>query len=433
MRAVDLIYAKREGAALDPQAIHWLIKEYSQGRVPDYQLSAWLMAVFFQGLEGAELSALTDAMMRSGEIHDFSAVEGVKADKHSTGGVGDKVSLILAPVAAACGLIIPMVAGRGLGHTGGTIDKLEAIPGFRTNLSQAEMRRQLKRIGVVITGQTDRFVPADKRLYALRDVTGTVESIPLIAASIMSKKLAEGCQALVLDVKVGDGAFMKDLRGARTLARTMIDIGQAMGRKMTALLTDMSQPTGYAVGNANEVVESIEGLKGNWPEDLKQITFALTARMLIMGGLARDEREAHRQMSRAIESGAALEKFRQMVEAQGGDPRFIDDPRRLPLAPREAAIQAPRSGWLSELGTRQIGVAAAMLGAGRTTKEDKIDPGVGLWLHAKLGQRVEKGQPILIARYRKQPAWEAARPLLEEAFTIAEEPVRAPKLILGRM
>ena len=430
MRAVDLIYAKREGEALEPRAIEWLVAEYTRGHVPDYQMAAWLMAVFFRGMEPTELSAFTGAMMRSGEMFDFSSIDGCKVDKHSTGGVGDKVSLILAPLAAACGLIVPMVAGRGLGHTGGTIDKLEAIPGFNANLNCAKMKRQLKRIGVAIACQTGRFVPADKKLYALRDVTGTVESIPLISASIMSKKLAEGCEALVLDIKVGNGAFMKDRRSARALARAMIAIGKSMGRKMAALLTDMNQPTGRAIGNANEVYEAIECLKGRWPEDLKTITLALTARMLTLGGLAKTEAEADRQMERAIESGAALEKFSQMVEDQGGDPRVIDDPRRLPTAPKTLEITAPQGGWLSAYDTRQIGVAAAMLGAGRTTKEDKIDPGVGLWVHAKRGDRIEKGQPILTVRYRKSSAMESARPLLQEAFTVSEKPSRRPRLIL---
>ena len=433
MRAVDLIYAKRQGEALAPAAIEALIHACVKGTIPDYQLAAWLMAVFFRGLDERELSALTRAMMHSGEVFDLSAIPGVKADKHSTGGVGDKVSLILAPLAAACGLIVPMVAGRGLGHTGGTLDKLESIAGYNVQLNGAQLRRQLKKIGVAIVGQTDRFVPADKKLYALRDVTATVESIPLIAASIMSKKMAEGCEALLLDIKVGNGAFMKDLASARLLGRTMIGIGRALGRKVAALITDMNQPTGQAIGNANEVAESIAALQGRWPEDLKEITLALTARLLILAGQAKDEADAQGQMERAIASGAALDKFRALVEAQGGDPRLIDHPERLPLAPKEAVIAAPRAGTLAALDTRAIGVAAAILGAGRATRDAPIDPGVGVWLKARLGERVERGQPIFTVRYRKPGLWDQARPMLEGAITIGDKPGRKRKLILERL
>lgn len=433
MRAVDLIYAKRMGEALAPGSIRHLIHDYVAGGVPDYQMAAWLMAVYFQGLSGEELQALTEAMMRSGDIFDFSSVPAVKADKHSTGGVGDKVSLILAPLAAACGLAVPMIAGRGLGHTGGTIDKLEAIPGFRTRLTQSEIERLLGSVGAVIAAQTDQFVPADKKLYALRDVTATVESIPLIAASIMSKKLAEGADALILDVKVGDGAFMKDEPSARRLAETMIGIGRSMKRKVEALLTDMNQPTGWAVGNANEVIESIECLKGNWPADLKEVTLALTARMLIMGGVATSEAEARAMMERTLGSGAALEKFRQMIEAQGGEPRVIDDYGLLPTAPEEAVITAPRAGWVAGFRARQIGVAAAILGAGRRTKEDAIDPGVGVWAHAKIGDRVEKGQPVFTVRYRQASLWAEAEKMLMESLFISEEPTAPATLILAEL
>ncbi|HOE94947.1 MAG TPA: thymidine phosphorylase [Candidatus Sumerlaeota bacterium] len=433
MRAVDLIHAKRQGERLDAEAIRWLIGEYVRDRIPDYQLAAWLMAVFFRGLDGDELAALTDAMLRSGEIFDWSGIEGVKADKHSTGGVGDKVSLALAPLAAACGLIVPMVSGRGLGHTGGTLDKLEAIPGFKVNLTRAQMRRQLARLGVAMMGQTDRFVPADKRLYALRDVTATVESVPLIAASIMSKKLAEGAEVLVLDIKVGSGAFMKTTREARLLGRTMIDIGRKMNRRVAALLTDMNQPLGRAVGHSNEVCEAIELLRGGGPPDLKEVTWALTARMLTLAGLARDAAAARERLDAAVASGAALDRFRRLIEWQQGDPRVVDDARRLPWARREAVVPAPATGWLTRIDTRQIGLALAALGGGRRTKEDRIDYGVGIDVERRLGDRVERGEPLFRVHYRKQRDWETVRRMLTAAVTISEPRKRPPRLIMEEL
>ncbi len=433
MRAVDLIHAKRQGERLDAEAIRWLIGEYVRDRIPDYQLAAWLMAVFFRGLDGDELAALTDAMLRSGEIFDWSGIEGVKADKHSTGGVGDKVSLALAPLAAACGLIVPMVSGRGLGHTGGTLDKLEAIPGFKVNLTRAQMRRQLARLGVAMMGQTDRFVPADKRLYALRDVTATVESVPLIAASIMSKKLAEGAEVLVLDIKVGSGAFMKTTREARLLGRKMIDIGRKMNRRVAALLTDMNQPLGRAVGHSNEVCEAIELLRGGGPPDLKEVTWALTARMLTLAGLARDAAAARERLDAAVASGAALDRFRRLIEWQQGDPRVVDDARRLPWARREAVVPAPATGWLTRIDTRQIGLALAALGGGRRTKEDRIDYGVGIDVERRLGDRVERGEPLFRVHYRKQRDWETVRRMLTAAVTISEPRKRPPRLIMEEL
>ena len=433
MRAVDLIHAKRQGERLDAEAIRWLIGEYVRDRIPDYQLAAWLMAVFFRGLDGDELAALTDAMLRSGEIFDWSGIEGVKADKHSTGGVGDKVSLALAPLAAACGLIVPVVSGRGLGHTGGTLDKLEAIPGFKVNLTRAQMRRQLARLGVAMMGQTDRFVPADKRLYALRDVTATVESVPLIAASIMSKKLAEGAEVLVLDIKVGSGAFMKTTREARLLGRTMIDIGRKMNRRVAALLTDMNQPLGRAVGHSNEVCEAIELLRGGGPPDLKEVTWALTARMLTLAGLARDAAAARERLDAAVASGAALDRFRRLIEWQQGDPRVVDDARRLPWARREAVVPAPAAGWLTRIDTRQIGLALAALGGGRRTKEDRIDYGVGIDVERRLGDRVERGEPLFRVHYRKQRDWETVRRMLTAAVTISDPRKRPPRLIMEEL
>lgn len=433
MNAVELIIRKREGQALDAEEIRWLIREYVRVRVPDYQMSAWLMAAFLRGLNSDELVALTDAMMHSGEVFDWSAIPGPKSDKHSTGGVGDKVSLILAPLAAACGLVVPMVAGRGLGHTGGTLDKLNSIPGFSVNPDRRRIATLLRRSGVVIAGQTADFVPADWRMYALRDVTGTVESIPLIAASIMSKKLAEGCESLVLDVKVGNGAFMTDRRRARELARTMIDIGTRMGRRVTALLTDMNQPTGRAVGNANEMREAIDCLHGKWPDDLRTVTLALTAEMLMMGGLAKTRDEADVLMQRALDSGTALEKLREIIENQGGDPRVVDRPSLLSLARKRDVIVAPRTGWLTAFDTRGIGLAAGVLGAGRQHKEDAIDYGVGLWLEAKIGDFVETGQPIFLVAHRGGRRWEEARRRLAQCFTIGNDKPRSPRTILERI
>lgn len=432
MRTVDLIHLKRQGKALEPEQIRGLIEGYVSGSIPDYQISALLMAIYFRGMDAAELAALSDAMMRSGETYDLSSVPGAKADKHSTGGVGDKVSLILAPLAAACGLVVPMISGRGLGHTGGTLDKLEAIPGFRTGLSRTRFIRQLGKIGVAMGAQTKQFVPADRKMYALRDVTATVESIPLIAASIMSKKMAEGCDALVLDVKTGNGAFMSDPKDALVLAQTMVGIGRNMGRNVSAMITDMNQPLGRAVGNANEVVESIDCLRGEGPPDLMRVVEALTARMLVLGGVESTEAEALRSCRQAICSGAALEKFRQLVEAQGGDPRCIDKPSLLPAAPKRHDFLAMRGGYVQSFETRKIGVAAMVLGAGREVSSDPVDPGVGLEIMAKIGDRVEKGQPLFGISYRRKAQLDAAVKLLGESIIVGGERRRAPRLIHRR-
>ena len=432
MRTVDLIRIKRDGGKLTSEQIETLIEGYVAGRVPEYQVAAWLMAVYLRGMSAAELAALTGAMMRSGDVYDLSSIPGVKADKHSTGGVGDKVSLILAPLAASCGLVVPMISGRGLGHTGGTLDKLESIPGFTTRLSKSRFMRQLRRIGVAMGGQTARFVPADRKLYALRDVTSTVESIPLICASIMSKKLAEGCDALVLDVKTGNGAFMARPSDALRLARTLVRIGRGMGRRVSAMVTDMSQPLGRAVGNANEVAESIACLKGAGPSDLMTVTRALVVRMLTLTRTSRSEAEAGRRVDQALESGAALEKFRALIEAQDGDPRCIDDPSRLPRAPKVQMINAPRSGYLGCVDTRSIGTAAMILGAGRAVAGDDIDPAVGLLMKVKVGERLSRGQPIIELHYRDRTRFEQARALLKKSLPIVDEPVRPPRLIRRR-
>lgn len=430
MRAVDLIYAKRQGRAIPQEAIRELISEYVHDHVPDYQMSAFLMAVCFQGLDSEELAGLVDAMMSSGECFDLSALPGHKSDKHSTGGVGDKVSLILAPLAAACGLVVPMVSGRGLGHTGGTLDKLESIEGFNVFLETSQFKRILKKIGVCMLGQTSQFVPADKKLYALRDVTATVESIPLISASIMSKKMAEGCESLVLDLKVGNGAFMRTLKDARLLGQTMLGIGQAMGREVRGVITDMNQPLGRMIGNANEVIESIDYLKGlPTSDDLKKVTEALTAEMLLMGKVVHNHKQAQTLMNQAIASGKALEVFRKMIEAQGGDPKVIDDYRRFPTVRKYVEICSPKRGYLSGFECREVGLACVELGGGRATKEDSIDPAVGIEVLAKVGDKIDKGQPIFKVHYRQARKLEAAQKRLENAFSIHPKPCKPLTLI----
>jgi len=433
MRAYELILRKRDGGALSADEIAWFIRAYTDGGIPDYQASAMLMAVFLRGLDDAELAAWTTAMLDSGDRLDLADVPGVKVDKHSTGGVGDKASIPLVPLVVACGVPVPMIAGRGLGHTGGTIDKLESIPGFRTDLDEAAFRRQLRELGGAIIGQTERLAPADRKLYALRDATATVESIPLIASSIMSKKLAEGCDALLLDVKVGAGAFMKDLASARLLAGTMIEIGARMGRRMAALLTRMDEPLGYAVGNALEVVESVELLQGGGPADLVDLTVEMGAEMLVLGGAAGDVVEGRGRIRGAVASGKGLEALGRLVAAQGGDPAAIHDPARLPRAPRCVPMRAGRSGWVGAIRADEVGLAAVSLGAGRSRKEDAVDPAVGFVLAKKVGDRVEAGESIGLAHVGGRFEDDAAIARATAAFTIVDEaPPRHP-LILERM
>lgn len=426
MRVCDLIEQKRDGAALDPQAIAALIADYTAGAVPDYQMSALLMAIYLNGMQPAELTAWTDAMLHSGQVLDLGHVSGAKVDKHSTGGVGDKISLPLAPLVAACGLKVPMVSGRGLGHTGGTLDKLESIPGFRTDLSVERFIEQVASHGVCLIGQTAEIAPADKKLYALRDVTGTVSSIPLIASSIMSKKMAEGLDALVLDVKVGSGAFMRTVDDARALAETMVQVGTRMGRKVVALLTDMNQPIGTTVGNALEARESIEVLRGGGPADTRALTLRLAEEMLRLGGV--DPAEA----KRALDDGRALEVFRQVAIAQGGDVAVIDDPSLLPKAPAIDVFEAPCDGYLTAVETRQVGLAALVLGAGRQTAADAVDPRVGLVLRARLGDRVVKGQPI-IEIHHAGVGLDDARRRLTRAYQFGEAPPAPTPLIIDRI
>ncbi len=434
MRVYELIHRKREGGALGAGEIAALVAGFTAGEIPDAQVAALCMAIFFKGMTGAEVDALTAAMLRSGDVLDLSALPGAKVDKHSTGGVGDKTSLPLAALAAACGVRVPMVSGRGLGHTGGTLDKLEAIPGFRVDLPVERFVAQVGRLGVALIGQTARIAPADRRLYALRDVTATVESIPLIASSIMSKKLAEGIDALVLDVKVGRGAFMKTRAGARELAAALIGIGRGFGKRVTALLTAMDQPLGLAVGNALEVVEAIELLRGGGPADLRELTVELTAEMLLLAGVAAELPEARAAVAAAIADGRGLARFREIVIAQEGDPRAIDDPSRLPRAPRVIPVPAPAAGVVEAVDAEAIGLAAMALGAGRARVEDRIDPAVGVVLRRKVGERVEAGEPLCdVHRGDAGEPQDAIAARLAAAWRIGPGPVAAPPLVLERM
>ncbi|MCB9524911.1 MAG: thymidine phosphorylase [Myxococcales bacterium] len=427
MRVVDLIQQKRDGGRLDPADIQALIVRYTADEVPDYQMAALLMAIYLNGMDDAELSAWTDAMLHSGRIVDLSHVPGVKVDKHSTGGVGDKISLPLAPLVAACGVPVPMISGRGLGHTGGTLDKLESIPGFRTDLSEGRFKQLVETLGLALIGQTAEIAPADKRLYALRDVTGTVSSIPLITSSIMSKKLAEGLDALVLDVKVGSGAFMKTLPEARDLARHMVEVGERMGKAMVALITDMSQPLGQAVGNANEVVESIQILRGEGPADVRALTLALAQEMLTLGGV--DPAEAER----ALDDGRALEKFREIIEAQGGDPRVCDDPLAvLPKAAHTEPFLAERDGFVAEVDCTSVGVGALLLGAGRLKTTDPVDPAVGLTVLKRLGDPVQAGEPLALIHHNDRNL-ALARQRLGRAWRIGDTAPAQPPLIHDRL
>jgi len=431
MNVIEIIQRKRDEGTLSAEEIRWVIAQYTADRIPDYQMSALLMAIFKAGLNGEELAAWVDAMLHSGDTLDFSHVAAPKVDKHSTGGVGDKVSIALGPMAAACGVAVPMMSGRALGHTGGTLDKLETIPGFRTALDPPEFREILARTHLVLAGQSETLVPADRRLYALRDATGTVESIPLISSSIMSKKLAEGLDALVLDVKVGRGAFIKDPGQARVLAETMAGIGASHGVPVRAVLTDMSQPLGRAVGNACEVAEAVEVLRGGGPADLVEVTYRLCEEMLLAGGITADPSDARARLEQAVASGAAFAKLVEVVEAQGGDPAVIHDPSLLARAPEEHTVTAPRGGYLARADALDIGVAGVRLGAGRERKEDPIDPGVGITVLAKVGDPVEVGQPLARLAWADPGRLADALPLVERAFAVSEEPVAPPPLIHG--
>jgi pyrimidine-nucleoside phosphorylase len=416
----SLIQHKRNGHALEAAQWSQLIGDYTAGRVPDYQMSALLMAVVWRGLAPEELTALTDAMLASGDRLNFEGLARPRVDKHSTGGIGDKVSLLLAPMVASCGVAVPMMSGRGLGHTGGTLDKLESIPGFRTNLTLREATSQVERIGCAMLGQTPEIAPADKRLYALRDVTGTVESIPLISASIMSKKLAEGLNGLVLDVKTGSGAFLPEPALAIELARTMIGLGRAHGCPTVALLTAMDRPLGRSCGNALEVEEAIEGLRGEGPSDLMGVTYALGIEMLLLVGAAADASDARRRLEESVASGKALETLGRIIEAQGGNPRVIDDPDLLPQAGEVEVFRAPRNGVISQVEPRRIGQAIIELGGGRRALEDAIDSSVGFVIPAKPGDRVSEGEPLASVFARDRAGIDLGLTALEEAVVIGD-------------
>ncbi|HEX3702490.1 MAG TPA: thymidine phosphorylase [Vicinamibacterales bacterium] len=433
MRAVDIILKKRDGGALSRDELRWFVAGVTAGTLPDYQASALLMAIVWRGMTPDETAWLTDAMVHSGERVDLADVPGVKVDKHSTGGVGDKTSLILAPLAAACGVPVPMMSGRGLGHTGGTLDKLEAIPGFRVNLTLDEMRAALARVGCAMIGQTSRIAPADKVLYALRDVTGTIESIPLISASIMSKKIAEGIDALVLDVKTGGGAFMKTEADSRRLAESLVAIGNASGVKTEAVITAMDAPLGRAVGNALEVVECLEVLKGSGPADLIAVSLELTARMLVLGRVASDRADGERRARAALGSGEGLERFRQIVQMQGGDPSVVDDHARLPAAPHRHLVKAARDGFVTRVDAARVGRASVALGAGRDRVEDPVDPAVGILVEAKPGDAVHAGDPLLELHYRDRARLERALALAGEAVTLGDTRPAVPALIVGEV
>jgi pyrimidine-nucleoside phosphorylase len=422
-RAIDVIRKKRDDIELSRDEIESLVNGYTRGDIPDYQVSAWLMAVVLRGMTRAETTALTDAMLHSGEVLDLSSLPARKVDKHSTGGVGDKTSLVLAPLAAAAGVAVPMISGRGLGHTGGTLDKLEAIPGFNVNLPVDEFRRVLETCGCAMIGQTAEIAPADRKLYALRDVTGTVESPYLICASIMSKKLAEGIDALVLDVKTGSGAFMKNEKDAAFLAQLMVETGERMGKRVVALITDMDQPLGCMIGNALEVVEVMEVLRGEGPADLRQLCFELAGWMLHLGGIAATVAEGKKQSEKLIASGKALDRFRQMVELQGGDPRAIDDPKKLPQARHTMILSSAKDGYLASLQCEQVGTACVILGGGRERKEDSVDPAVGIVLHKKIGDAVSIGEPLATIHYNAETRAARARQLLEHSYRITDSPV----------
>jgi pyrimidine-nucleoside phosphorylase len=432
MRAVELIERKRDGGKLAADEIDFLVQGYTRGEIPDYQMAALLMAVVWRGMDPKETAALTASMVASGERLDLSRF-GRVVDKHSTGGVGDKTTLVVAPLVAACGLPVAKMSGRGLGFSGGTLDKLESIAGYRVDLSTQEFLAQLERVGIVVTGQTADLAPADGLLYALRDATGTVPSIPLIASSIMSKKIAAGAHAVVLDVKIGSGAFMKDRRMATALARAMVAIGTAHGLDVTCELTDMEQPLGRAVGNALEVAEAIATLSGDGPGDLTELALVAASEMLVLGRKARDVKTARRQAEAAMTSGAGLRKLRELVAAQGGDVRMVDDPKRLPRAPTVETLRAPRTAYVAAIDAETVGVATVHLGAGRAKKGDPIDHRTGVILHCKVGDRVERGQPIADVHVAGRPDDGSAVAEVRGAFRFSPRRVPRRRLFLGRI
>jgi pyrimidine-nucleoside phosphorylase len=430
MRAVDLIRKKRDTGEHSREEIDFLISGYTSGEIPDYQMAAWLMAAWIRGLNRSELAALTEAMLYSGEVLNLARIPGRKVDKHSTGGVGDKTSLIIAPIVAAGGLTVPMISGRGLGHTGGTLDKLESIPGFNVNLSLEQFYSVLRECGMGLIGQTAEIAPADKKIYALRDATSTVESVALICASIMSKKLAEGIDALVLDVKTGSGAFMKREEDSVLLAELMVETGQRMGKKVVALITDMNQPLGRMAGHANEVAECIEVLSGGGPADLVQLSVELAAWMFSLGDRVKSVDDGRLLAEAMIATGQAKEKFKQGIRLQGGDERVVDDPQLLPQARSHAEVASPSAGSITATNCEQLGTALATLGGGREKKEDTIDHAVGLEFHKRIGHRVEKGEPLVTIHYNSGAKLAEAQRLIAASYEIEESaPGEKPPLI----
>ncbi|RJQ28777.1 MAG: pyrimidine-nucleoside phosphorylase [Peptococcaceae bacterium] len=431
MRMYDLILKKRNGLELTAEEINFFIKGYTNGEIPDYQAAAFLMAVYFCGLSARETSDLTEAMVDSGERADLSAIPGIKVDKHSTGGVGDKTTLVLVPLVAAAGVPVAKMSGRGLGHTGGTVDKLESIPGFRTSLEKTTFIEQVRQVGVAVVAQTGRLAPADKKLYALRDVTATVDSIPLIASSVMSKKIACGADAIVLDVKTGSGAFMREPDQAFALAEAMVEIGRRAGRRAAALVTDMSQPLGYAVGNALEVAEAIDTLQGRGPADLVELCLALGSQMLLLAGVAQSAAEGREKLAELLQKRAALDMFEKIIVAQGGEQRVLYDPSVLPAAAYREEIISPAGGWVQAIRAEKIGQAAMLLGAGRETKESVIDPAVGVALRKKAGERVERGEVLAMLHVNGRERLPAVRELIFSAFTVNGKPFSPVPLIYG--
>ena len=430
MRIVDLIREKRDGGTLDDAAIAFFIDGVTAGSVPDYQAAALLMAIFFRGMTTEETAALTSAMVHSGVRVTYPDADGIAVDKHSTGGVGDKTSIVLAPLAAVCGARVPMMSGRGLGHTGGTLDKLESIPGFRTRLSIDELRAAVKAVGCALVGQTAEIAPADRKLYALRDVTGTIESIPLICASIMSKKIAEGIGGLVLDVKTGGGAFMKTLEASRRLASALVEIGKLAGVRTEALVTRMDAPLGRAVGNASEMIECIEILKGHGPADVEELSVLLAARMLVVAGVEAGQPAAETRVRAALASGAGLAKLGEIIEHQGGDPHVLDDYRRLPSAPDRHEVDATADGFVAGLAAEAIGRAAVALGAGRTRLDDRIDHGVGIEVRMPVGSEVRAGEPVLVLHHRRGRGLVEALSLVQQAVRIDDTAPSTTPLVL---
>ena len=430
MRTVDLIHRKRDGEELSPEEITFLVEGYTRNEIPDYQISSFLMATYYSGMTDREVSALTDAMLKSGETLDLSGIPGVKVDKHSTGGVGDKTSLIAAPLAAAAGAVVPMISGRALGHTGGTLDKLESIPGFRTNLSIEEFKQQLTTHQLAFIGQTPEITPADGKLYALRDATATVESIPLISSSIMSKKLAVGLDALILDVKVGSGAFMKRQVDARRLAQMMVGIGRRLDKRVQALITDMSQPLGYAVGNALEVMEVSQTLQNAGPTDLTRLSLELAARMIYLSKITKTLDEARELAQKRLLDGSGYRKLKDVIAAQGGNPQVLDRFELLPNATGVREIACPRSGFVSGIEAEYIGLASSLIGAGRATKEDSIDPAVGVILEVKVGSKIDAGAVLCRLYYTSDEHVEEAAQMVEDAFRISSNPPEDRDLIL---